>query len=49
MRKNLSGRQFVDFLILERRNKIGVIKGFTKHLREKSLPASKHVILDDVD
>ena len=35
------------FSHLERRNKIGVIKGFTKHRRDKSLPASKHVILED--
>ena len=35
------------FSHLERRNKIGVIKGFTKHRQEKRLPASKHVILED--
>ena len=31
----------------DRRNKLGVIKGFTKHRRERSLTPSKHVILDD--
>ena len=31
----------------DRRNKLGVIKGFTKHRHEKRLPASKHVILED--
>ena len=31
----------------ERRNKIGVIKGFTKHRREKRLPVTKHVISED--
>ena len=35
------------FSHLERRNKIGVIKGFTKQRHEKRLPASKHVILED--
>ena len=35
------------FSRVERRNKIGVIKGFTKHRRERSLTPSKHVILDD--
>ena len=35
------------FSHLERHNNIGVIKGFTKHRREKSLPATKHVILED--
>ena len=32
---------------LERRDKLGVIKGFTKQRRERSLTPSKHVILDD--
>ena len=32
---------------LDRRNKLGVIKGFTKQRHEKRLPASKHVILED--
>ena len=31
----------------DRRNKLGVIKGFTKQRHEKRLPASKHVILED--
>ena len=35
------------FSRVERRNKIGVIKGFVKHRRERSLTPSKHVILDD--
>ena len=35
------------FSRVERRNKIGVIKGFTKHRRERSLTPSKHVILED--
>ena len=35
------------FSHLDRRNKIGVIKGFTKQRHEKRLPASKHVILED--
>ena len=35
------------FSRLERRDKIGVIKGFTKQRRERSLTPSKHVILDD--
>ena len=35
------------FSHIERRNKIGVIKGFTKHRQEKRLPATKHVILED--
>ena len=35
------------FSHLERRNKIGVIKGFAKQRHEKRLPASKHVILED--
>ena len=35
------------FSRVERRNKIGVIKGFTKHRQEKRLPATKHVILED--
>ena len=35
------------FSHVERRNKIGVIKGFTKHRHERSLTPSKHVILDD--
>ena len=37
-------RRFSHF---ERRNKIGVIKGFTKHRQEKRLPATKHVIWED--
>ena len=35
------------FSHLDRRNKHGVLKGFTKHRHEKRLPASKHVILED--
>ena len=35
------------FAHLYRRNKLGVIKGFTKQRHEKRLPASKHVILED--
>ena len=35
------------FTHLDRRNKLGVIKGFTKQRHEKRLPASKHVILED--
>ena len=35
------------FTHLNRRNKLGVIKGFTKQRHEKRLPASKHVILED--
>ena len=35
------------FSRVERRNKIGVIKGFTKQRRERSLTPSKHVILED--
>ena len=31
----------------DRRNKIGVIKGFTKQRQEKRLSVSKHVILED--
>ena len=34
------------FTHLDRRNKLGVIKGFTKHRHEKRLPASKHVVLE---
>ena len=49
MRKNWSGRQFVDFLIQIGVTRLGVIKGFTKHRHEKRLPASKHVILEDDD
>ena len=35
------------FTHLDRRNKLGVIKGFTKQRHDKRLPASKHVILED--
>ena len=35
------------FAHLDRRNKLGVIKGFTKQRHEKRLPISKHVILED--
>ena len=31
----------------DRRNKMGVIKGYTKQRQEKRLPVSKHVILED--
>ena len=31
----------------DRRNKLGVIKGYTKQRQEKRLPVSKHVILED--
>ena len=37
----------LEWPTLERRDKIGVIKGFTKQRRERSLTPSKHVILDD--
>ena len=35
------------FTHLDRRNKLGVIKGFKKQRHDKRLPASKHVILED--
>ena len=35
------------FAHLDRRNKLGVIKGFRKQRHEKRLPASEHVILED--
>ena len=35
------------FTHLDRRNKLGVIKGFTKQRHEKRLPACKHVTLED--
>ena len=31
----------------DRRNKLGVVNGYTKQRQEKRLPASKHVILED--
>ena len=47
MMKNWSWPPVRRFSHVGRRNKIGVVKGFTKQRHEKRLPASKHVILED--